>query len=123
MNYLVSSEDLPNFDALSPGIRGKILNGVDHGLSSISLIFNETKPSSGAIRHRHTYDEIFLVQEGVCAFTIDEEVVQASAGAVVLIPANLPHSFLNVGADTMRLVAIHASPSVVIERLDGSEPD
>jgi len=122
MKYLVSTEELPSFNVGRPGILAAIFNGGDHRLPGISIILNETLPGDGAPLHRHTYDELFLVQDGQCCFTVADQTVEAGPGQLVLIPAGAPHGFTNIGDANMRLVAIHAAPRVEIEWLDAGVP-
>jgi quercetin dioxygenase-like cupin family protein len=122
MKYLVSAEELPSFNVGRPGILAAIFNGGDHRLPGISVILNETLPGDGAPLHRHTYDELFLVQEGLCSFTVAEQTVEAGTGQLVLIPAGAPHGFTNIGDANMRMIAIHAAPRVEIEWLDAGVP-
>jgi mannose-6-phosphate isomerase-like protein (cupin superfamily) len=118
MTYLVSPASLPEFQSGQPGIAARVLNGGAHGVPGISIILNETAVDDGAPWHRHGYDELFLIQEGRCIFTIGDEIVAAAAGQIVLAPAAVPHSFRNPGPDTLRMVAVHAAPAVVLERVD-----
>jgi quercetin dioxygenase-like cupin family protein len=122
MKYRISAHELPTFNVGRPGILAAIFNGGDHHLPGISVILNETLPGDGAPLHRHTYDELFLVEDGRCSFTVAEQTFEARSGELVLIPAGAPHGFTNTGETTMRMVAIHAAPRVEIEWLDAGAP-
>lgn len=117
MPYLVRSAELPPFTLGGPGITAALFNGADHNLPGVSVILNETAPGFGARRHRHTYDELFVMQEGQMAFTIGEETVTAGPGDLVAIPAGIPHGFTNIGEGPSRMIAIHAAPRVELEPL------
>ncbi len=118
MSYLVSEDDLPVFASGQAGIFAHLFNGADFGLPEISVIFNRTVAGDGAPWHRHTYDELFLIGDGHCVFTFDDEAGEAGPGQLVLAPANAPHTFRNPGPGDLRMTAIHAAPRVVLERLD-----
>jgi mannose-6-phosphate isomerase-like protein (cupin superfamily) len=68
--------------------------------------------------HRHPYEEVFVVQEGHATFTAGEETIEASGGQVVVVPAGLPHKFVNSGTTRLRQVDIHASDRFVTEWLE-----
>ena len=68
--------------------------------------------------HRHPYEEVFVVQEGTATFTAGEEVIEARGGQVVMVPAGVPHKFVNTGAGRLRQIDIHASERFVTEWLE-----
>ena len=121
MNYLLNPDALPTFASGQAGIRARILNGIDHGVPGVSLILNETDPDDGAPLHRHAYDELFVIEEGCCDFRIGDLSVRATPGQIVLLPAQVPHSFRNPGPDRLRMIAVHAAPRVELERVDSDE--
>jgi quercetin dioxygenase-like cupin family protein len=53
--------------------------------------------------HRHE-TEIFYVLEGQFEITIGDQKVTAPAGALVVGPRNIPHTFRNVGSQDARLL-------------------
>ena len=59
-----------------------------------------------------------MVQEGTATFTAGEEVIEARGGQVVMVPAGVPHKFVNTGAGRLRQIDIHASERFVTERLE-----
>ena len=91
--------------------------GVRHG-AGVSFIVGDAPPGGGPRLHRHPYEEVFVVQEGSVTFTAGEEVVEASGGQVVVVPAGVAHKFVNSGAGRLRQVDIHASERFVTEWLE-----
>ncbi len=118
MRHAVSREDLPRFEVGPKGSHARIFHGEQHELPSVSLMLAELQPGEGPPWHRHAYDEVFSISEGTATFTIGEETVTADDGQVVLVPATVPHRFVNGGAGLLKLTAIHVAPRVVIEWLD-----
>ena len=59
-----------------------------------------------------------MVQEGTVTFTAGEEVIEAGAGQVVVVPAGVPHKFVNSGTGPLRQVDIHASDRFITEWLE-----
>ena len=86
--------------------------------ASISFIVVDASPGSGPKLHRHPYEEVFVVQEGTATFTAGDEVIEVRGGHVVVVPAGVPHKFVNSGAGRLRQVDIHASDRFVTEWLE-----
>ncbi len=93
--------------------------GGRYGDSGVSFIVVEAPPGSGPKLHKHPYEEIFVVQEGNVTFTAGDEVIEADGGQVVVMPAGVPHRFVNSGAGRLRQVDIHASKRFITEWLEG----
>jgi quercetin dioxygenase-like cupin family protein len=54
--------------------------------------------TAGPPQHRHAgHDEGFYVASGAARFTIGETVYEAGAGAFLMIPPGIPHTFANPG--------------------------
>lgn len=80
------------------------------GESSVSIIFNQTDEIGyGVELHRHPYAETFIVRSGHVRFILGDKTVLASAGDILVAPANVPHSFENLGPDRLDMIDIHAS--------------
>ena len=86
--------------------------------AGISFIVVNAPPGGGPKLHRHPYEEVFVVQEGNATFTAGEETIEASGGQVVVVPAGVPHKFVNSGAGRLRQIDIHASDRFVTEWLE-----
>ena len=118
MRHAVPRDELPRFDVGPAGSYAHILNGVQHELPSVSLMLAELQPGEGPAWHRHAYDEVFSIAEGTATFTIGDETITVDYGQVVLVPAGVPHKFLNSGTGILKLTAVHVAPKVIIEWLD-----
>jgi mannose-6-phosphate isomerase-like protein (cupin superfamily) len=89
-----------------------------HHDAGVSFIVVDAPPGSGPKLHRHPYEEVFVVQEGSATFTAGNEVVEVSGGQVVVVPAGVPHKFVNSGTGPLRQVDIHASERFITEWLE-----
>lgn len=118
MNYLISQDELGVFNFGTHGSTAAIFNGAGFGIPAISAMLGDVQPGDRVPLHRHDYDELFVVQEGVGTYTIGETSVLATAGQLVLIPAGYPHSIANAGPGILRHTAFHAAPAVAIEWLE-----
>jgi mannose-6-phosphate isomerase-like protein (cupin superfamily) len=63
-------------------------------------------PGGGPARHRHDFEESFILLEGEIEFTFRDEKLVVGAGETVHIPANAPHSFANFSTRLVRLLCI-----------------
>jgi mannose-6-phosphate isomerase-like protein (cupin superfamily) len=93
------------------------LVGADHGGAGVCLIFVEAPPGHGPSLHRHPYEEVFVVQEGEATFVAGGEERVVRAGEVVIVPAGMPHSFVNSGDGPLRQLDIHVNASFDTEWL------
>jgi mannose-6-phosphate isomerase-like protein (cupin superfamily) len=86
--------------------------------ANVSLIVVDAPPGGGPRLHRHPYEEVFVVQEGTATFTAGDEKFEAQGGQVVVVPAGVPHKFVNSGTERLRQVDIHASDRFLTEWLE-----
>jgi quercetin dioxygenase-like cupin family protein len=93
-------------DELPGSARGRQFDGASHG-AQMSFILALNPPGSGPALHRHPYEETFSVEEGTVRLTVGEHQLEASAGDVVVVPAGVPHGFVNVGPAPMRSINVH----------------
>jgi quercetin dioxygenase-like cupin family protein len=92
--------------------------GYNHGAIGASVIVVDAPPGSGPRLHKHPYAEIFVVLEGQARFTAGEAVIEAVGGQIVVVPAGVPHTFVNSGTGPLRQVDIHPSGQFITEWLD-----
>jgi mannose-6-phosphate isomerase-like protein (cupin superfamily) len=52
-------------------------------------------PASPPQHVHHQHEEVFIVTAGTVRFTSGDEVVDAEAGTVVVVPIDVPHTFSN----------------------------
>jgi Cupin domain len=58
----------------------------------------DAPPAGGPRLHKHPYVEVFVVREGSATFTAGDDVIEATGGQVVVVPAGVAHKFVNSGA-------------------------
>ncbi len=110
---LLDRADLPH-SAIADEVEGDDLGGI-----GASVIVVDAPPGSGPRLHKHPYAEIFVVLEGQATFTAGAEVIEAVGGQVVVVPAGVPHRFVNADTGPLRQVDIHPNGRFVTEWLDG----
>jgi quercetin dioxygenase-like cupin family protein len=79
----------------------------------LSIFVTEYPRGRGPDLHWHPYPEVFVVETGTGLFTAGEERVEVTGGHVVVVPAETVHGFKGAGDDTLRVVSVHPSPTVV----------
>jgi mannose-6-phosphate isomerase-like protein (cupin superfamily) len=87
--------------------------GGPSGDVAISFFLVHTQPGQGPSLHTHPYAEVFLVQEGRVAFVVGSETVTVNGGNVVIVPAQIPHKFTNVGTTPLRMCGIHPTKEII----------
>jgi mannose-6-phosphate isomerase-like protein (cupin superfamily) len=94
------------------------LQGYLHGDAPVCLIFFDGPPGSGPTMHAHPYAEVFVILEGQATFTVGDEVIEATAGHILIAPAGVPHKFVSTGDGPLRQIDIHANDRFVTEWLE-----
>ncbi len=87
----------------------RYLEGARYGLKT-SAYHSQVVPGSGPREHTHPYAEAFVLHDGGARYFVGEEAFDAVAGDVVIVPAGMPHRFVNTGAGVLRQTAIHEAP-------------
>jgi mannose-6-phosphate isomerase-like protein (cupin superfamily) len=93
--------------------------GHRHGGTNVSFIMIDAPPGSGPKPHKHLYEEVFVVQKDDVTFTVGEDTVEATGGQVVVVPAGVPHGFVNSGVGPLQQIDIHPTGRFVTEWLGG----
>jgi mannose-6-phosphate isomerase-like protein (cupin superfamily) len=99
---VISREHL--FDGVNHLFQGK-----EHGGAPVSFFWVCSPPGGGPRLHKHPYQEIFVVQNGLATFTLGDKVTTVEGGHVVIAPSETPHKFVNSGSGVLELIAIHCS--------------
>lgn len=91
--------------------------GAEHG-ADVSYFAVENQPGEGPGLHWHPYSETWVVLEGTVRITIGDESFVGHEGDTATAPAYTPHRFTNVGDGVLRILCIHASPTIIQTFLD-----
>jgi quercetin dioxygenase-like cupin family protein len=118
----ISKNTLPTV-RLNGEVAAYIFDGSEHGNVGSSAFIVDLAAGLGPRRHRHPYDEIFVIVDGTVRLEAGGEVAVATAEDIVVVPAGVPHAFSGAGPGRARLVNIHASNRVVTQfEPDGDTP-
>jgi mannose-6-phosphate isomerase-like protein (cupin superfamily) len=80
---------------------------------NVSFIWVDMPPGGVVRLHKHPYKEIFIIQEGVSAFTVGSETLEAHAGQIIIVPADVPHKFMNLNDKQLKQIDIHVSKQFI----------
>ena len=113
MNYTVlHRDDLPKDENTYE------FEGIHYQDSEVSFIWVDMPPGGVVRLHKHPYKEIFIIQEGVSTFTIGFTMLEAVAGQIIIVPADVPHKFMNNGAGQLRQMDIHVNREFITDWLE-----
>ena len=85
------------------------LEGKEIGTNCVIIRYSTDEIGKGPNLHVHPYDEIFNILEGRAEFTVGDQTFVAEAGAIVFGPANIPHSYKNIGPGRLDSLDVHLS--------------
>jgi quercetin dioxygenase-like cupin family protein len=107
MTRVIDKHELPY-----GGIAHKF-EGSQYGGASVSFFLVDAPPGSGPGLHTHPYEEIIVVQEGRASFTVAGATIEATGGQIMVVPAGIPHKFVNSGTGPLRQLDIHPSGRMI----------
>jgi len=107
MTFVINKVELPSSEI------GWEFEGLQYGDTNVSFLLIDASPGSGPHLHSHPYEEIFVVQEGQVTFTIGDVTLEATGGQIVIVPAGIPHKFVNSGTGSLRQIDIYPSPRMI----------
>lgn len=113
MNYtILNRDDLPRDGNTYE------FEGLRYQDSEVSFIWVDMPPGGFVRLHKHPYKEIFIIQEGVSTFTVGSTTLEAVAGQIIIVPADVPHKFMNNGDGQLRQIDIHVNKEFITEWLE-----
>src|SRR5215207_8555666 len=95
---LLHRNDLPH-DGSTFDFEGAQVDDTD-----VSFIWVDMPPGGTVRLHQHPYKEVFIIEEGAATFTVGADTLDAQAGQIIIVPAGVPHKFVNTGDRPLRQV-------------------
>lgn len=93
-------------------------DGADYG-SDISFFLVNNVPGAGPNLHKHPYSETWIIRKGKALMTVGEIEMEANPGDILVVSAETPHKFKNIGTERLEILCIHASPRIIQTELEG----
>ena len=84
---------------------------------SLGFIFENCAPGDYVPLHTHTFDEAIVIDEGTADVRLGDKRRTVDAGAVVFIPAGMPHAWGNPGPGELRAHGVLPTDALDIEYL------
>jgi mannose-6-phosphate isomerase-like protein (cupin superfamily) len=113
LNYTVlNRDDLPRDENTYE------FEGLHYQATEVSFIWVDMPPGGSVRLHKHPYKEIFIIQEGVSTFTVDTTTLEAVAGQIIIVPADVPHKFMNNGDGQLKQIDIHVNREFITDWLE-----
>jgi quercetin dioxygenase-like cupin family protein len=107
--------DLIDIESLRPLTGGSPrFEGYLHGATT-SFFVVKSPPGKGADRHRHPYEEVFILLKGVIEVIVAGETQMISEGNIIVIPPNTWHEFKNRTDEPLLMVSIHPTEKMIQE--------
>ncbi|WP_116201224.1 cupin domain-containing protein [Amycolatopsis circi] len=117
--HIVNKSDLPTV-RLGGEIMARIFDGSAHGDDiNVSAFIVDLPPGAGPKRHTHPYEEVFITLDGKVELEAGGRVRTTGPDEICVVPADVPHTFTNVGTERAVMVNIHASRSVDTAFVEG----
>ena len=107
MHTIIRSGEIPP----SPG--GTITFEGDGYGSGVSFFLVNNVPGAGPVLHKHPYAETWVVRKGKVQFVAGNETLEAGSGDIIVVTAETPHKFRNIGTERLEIICIHASPYII----------
>ena len=112
MNYTILNRDELPRDGNTYEFEGFRQN------TEVSFIWVDIPPGGSVRLHKHPYEEIFIIQEGVSSFMVGSTTLEAVAGQIMIVPANVPHKFMNNGDRQLKQIDIHVNKEFITDWLE-----
>ena len=87
----------------------RYIEGAKHGCFSSSVLIAEVEPGAGPPLHLHYTEEVQVLPECRAKFIVGEKQFTVEAPEVVTIPAKTPHTFINTGDRSVRIVSFFST--------------
>ena len=99
---------------IPPGWETAKFQRFEHG-ADVSFFVVHASPGNGPDKHRHPYEETFIILNGEIEFIVDGVTRMIESGKIAIVPANTWHEFKNRSAAPALMVNIHPVPKMIQE--------
>jgi quercetin dioxygenase-like cupin family protein len=103
--------------------RSATATGPSRGARASGSSLLEVPPGCRLPRHTDSAEETIVVLAGRALVQVGAEQGEVPAGALALVPQDVPHEVRNAGDDTLRFLALYASADVVTRYEREVQPD
>ncbi len=118
MNKQATAVQVINGSELPSSSTAHRFEGYEFGNVGVSSFVSNNPPGKGVGLHTHPYPEVFVLHEGQATFRVGENLIEAVAGQILVVPAHTPHGFISSGNGPLRHVDIHTSAKMEVVWLE-----
>ncbi|HMD81936.1 MAG TPA: cupin domain-containing protein [Anaerolineales bacterium] len=97
-----------------PNSEAATFQGFEHG-ANVSFFIVQFFPGKGPKKHRHPYEETFIILDGEIEAIVDGDTQLLGNNMIAIVPAGTWHEFKNRSEKPARLVNIHPVPKMITE--------
>jgi len=83
------------------------------GSADSAVVYFEIEPRNRLAEHTDSADEILYMVAGDAEAQVGDERERLTAGDLAVIPAMVPHSVVNVGTETVKVVGFFAESEII----------
>lgn len=87
-------------------------------VNGLMVLFERMAPGDRIPVHIHTIEELIIIDAGIAEVTLGQERRTVGPGAVVFIPAGVPHGTRNLGTEALQMHAVFPSHWLPIQYLE-----
>lgn len=98
----------------SPNGEAATFQGFEHE-ANVSFFVVNFSPGKGPKKHRHPYEEIFIILDGEIEAVDDGKTQVLGSDTIVIIPAGAWHELRNRSEKNVSMVNIHPVPKMTTE--------
>ena len=101
-------------DLRAPSGEAATFQGFAHE-ANVSFFIVQFSRGKGPKKHRHPYEETFIILDGEIEAIVDGEVQRIGSDQIAIIPANAWHEFKNCSDKPLHMVNVHPVPKMITE--------
>ena len=103
------------FDSAQEQMRVRVAFPINKwaGARDSAVVYIEVKPGDRLARHTDSAEEILYIVAGEAEAEVGDQRSRISKGDLVVIPAMVPHSLLNVGTETVKVVGFFSEAEII----------
>jgi quercetin dioxygenase-like cupin family protein len=105
-----------------PGVETRMRVSGLTGAASLCIFEQWIAPATGAPPHSHPVEEVLTVLAGEVEIQLGESKIMLGSGQSFIVPAGQVHGFQNIGAATLHMHAVLASPVFEAWLVGSAEP-
>lgn len=105
------------------GVETRMFVSAATGAHQLTMFEQWCDPGRGAPRHIHAVEEVLRVLAGTATIEVDGVEQNVEAGESVIIPAGVPHGFVNTATSVLHTLAVLASPIFEVHYLETGRDD